>query len=72
MNEVERRERLRAKRVAAILGSQQSMIAKVRQIIALGYDEEEAERLVEQSQINIGQPVYYEQLPQAPYDNERL
>ncbi len=65
-------DKIRTKRVAAILSSQQSMIAKARQIIALGYDEEEAERLVERSQTTLNQSVYYEQLPQAPYEHDRL
>lgn len=61
----------RAGRVAAILSSQSDPITKVRRIVSLGYEEEEASLLVEAHQSTLRQPIYYEQLPKAPYEDNR-
>lgn len=64
-------ELLRASKVAAILSSQSDPITKVRRIVSLGYEEEEASMLVESHQSNLRQPIYYEQLPKAPYEDNQ-
>lgn len=62
----ERRQKL-AEWAAKILESDLDALAKARKLIALGYDEEEADALVTRSQFSGRQPVYYEQLPPADY-----
>lgn len=39
--------------------------------MALGYDEEEAEQMVDGVQMGIRQPVYYEQLPGPEYGDSK-
>jgi Holliday junction resolvasome RuvABC DNA-binding subunit len=53
---------------AAILQTQLSPINKVRKLVALGYDEDQAELMVNGAQQGQGQMVYYEQLPEPVYD----
>lgn len=65
----ERRNRL-AEWAAKILESDLDALAKARKLVALGYDNEEADELVMRSQFGSGHPVYYEQLPNADYADE--
>lgn len=65
----ERRNRL-AEWAAKILESDLDALAKARKLVALGYDNEEADELVMRSQLGSGHPVYYEQLPNADYAEE--
>ncbi|HSX41122.1 MAG TPA: hypothetical protein VLF21_00585 [Candidatus Saccharimonadales bacterium] len=62
----ERRHRL-AQWAAKILDSDLDALAKARKLVALGYDDAEADELVMRSQFAAQQPVYYEQLPNADY-----
>jgi hypothetical protein len=62
----------RRAKVAAILSSQSDALTKARRLIALGYDEEEAEELVELSLIGRYQSIYYEQLPGATYADDEF
>ncbi len=54
----------------AILGSEASPIDKVRQLVAIGYEEEVAELMVSGVQSGQHQMLYYEQLPNADYADE--
>ncbi len=54
----------------AILGSEAAPINKVRQLVAIGYEEEVAEFMVSGVQSGQHQMLYYEQLPQADYADE--
>jgi uncharacterized protein YoaH (UPF0181 family) len=55
-----------------ILESQVAPVEKMRQLMAIGYGEEEAALLVEQHEAGTRQPVYYEQLPEAAYEPDDL
>jgi uncharacterized protein YoaH (UPF0181 family) len=52
---------------AAILEAQISPVNKVRKLMALGYDEGQAEMMVGGVQQGQNQMVYYEQLPDPEY-----
>jgi Holliday junction resolvasome RuvABC DNA-binding subunit len=60
------RQRRRKQWAAAILNTGIHPLDKVRKLVALGYDEAEAEQMVNGMQIG-NQPLYYEQLPNADY-----
>lgn len=60
----------RKKWAASILSANIRPVDKVRKLVALGYDEDDAERMVSGQLINQQQPVYYEQLPNPEYAPE--
>jgi len=51
-----------------ILESQLPPLEKVRKLIALGYDEDDADTLVANAQVGARQMIYYEQLPNPDYE----
>lgn len=51
---------------ASILAANIQPLEKVRKLVAIGYDEDEAEHMVG-SQLGSEQMVYYEQLPSPEY-----
>ncbi|HUC19980.1 MAG TPA: hypothetical protein VMR98_00600 [Candidatus Polarisedimenticolaceae bacterium] len=53
-----------------ILGSEATPINKVRQLVAIGYEEEVADMMVSGVQSGQHQMLYYEQLPRADYADE--
>lgn len=61
------RQQRHKKWAAEILQSELSPLDKTRKLVALGYDEEEADKMVNGIQIGLNQPVYYEQLPNPEY-----
>lgn len=60
----------RKKWAAEILESDLSSLDKVRKLVALGYEEEEADNMVNGIQTGKNQLVYYEQLPNPDYADE--
>jgi hypothetical protein len=64
------RQRRHKRWAAAILEAELSPLDKVRKLVALGYDETEAEALVSGTQTGVRQPLYYEQLPGPEYARE--
>lgn len=60
----------RKKWAAEILESDLSSINKVRKLVALGYEEKEADNMVNGIQTGKSQLVYYEQLPNPDYAEE--
>jgi Holliday junction resolvasome RuvABC DNA-binding subunit len=60
------RQRRHKRWAAAILAAEISPLDKVRKLVALGYDEDQAEALVTGAQSG-NQMVYYEQLPGPDY-----
>ncbi len=60
----------RKKWAAEILESDLSSLDKVRKLVALGYEEEEADNMVNGIQMGKNQLVYYEQLPNPDYADE--
>ncbi len=52
----------RRKLVEQILTANKDALSKVRELVHLGMDEEDADDMVEQYQIGQSQPVYYERL----------
>jgi Holliday junction resolvasome RuvABC DNA-binding subunit len=56
---------------ASILQAEISPLDKVRKLVALGYDEQEAEAMVNGVQTGQNQLVYYEQLPNPEYAQEQ-
>ncbi len=63
------RQRRRKRWASAILGATISPLDKVRKLVALGYDEMEADHMVNGTQAG-NHPVYYEQLPSPEYAEE--
>ena len=61
-------EHLRRRTAAEVLGSQLSPLTKVQKLVALGYDEEDADTLVSNLQVGPNQMMYYEQLPNPDYE----
>jgi hypothetical protein len=61
-------ENLQRRSAAAVLESQLSALEKVRKLVALGYDEIDADALVGNLQVGPNQMIYYEQLPNPDYD----
>lgn len=55
-----------------VLGSQLSPLDKVRKLVALGYDEDDADTLVTNSQVGTSQMMYYEQLPTPDYEADTI
>lgn len=55
----------------AVLDANLDPINKVQKLVALGYEEEDAEAMVWQSQQPSHQMVYYEQLPQPRYGRKK-
>lgn len=60
----------RKKWAAEILESDLSSLDKERKLVALGYEEEEADSMVNGAQSGKNQMVYYEQLPNPDYADE--
>ncbi len=63
-------QRRRKRWAAHILGAAISPLDKVRKLVALGYDEAEADMMVNGIQAG-NQPLYYEQLPSPDYAEDR-
>ncbi len=61
---------MRRQAAAKILRSDLSALQKVRQLVALGYDEADADSLVSSSQVSQNNLLYYEQLPNPDYETE--
>lgn len=57
----------RRKWAVQILASDTAPIEKVRKLVALGYDEEDADTMVSGAQAGPAQSMYYEQLPRPDY-----
>ncbi len=53
-----------------VLHSGAAPLEKVRQLVAMGYDELDADELVSSVQVKPNQMLYYEQLPTPDYDAE--
>lgn len=66
------RQHNQRKWAAAILNADLTPIDKVRKLMALGYDDEEADLMVSGVQQSQNQMVYFEQLPSPEYDQTRL
>ena len=60
----------RRKSATSILESAQAPLDKVRKLVALGYEEIDAEAMVTDLQVGYGQMIYYEQLPSPEYDED--
>ena len=60
----------RRKWATGVLESALTPLDKVRKLIALGYEEIDAEAMVTSLQMGSGQMVYYEQLPSPEYDED--
>lgn len=54
-----------------ILHSGASQLDKVRQLVAIGYEETDADALVSSVQASPNQMLYYEQLPEPDYDADK-
>lgn len=52
---------------AKVLQSRVTPLSKVRGLVALGYDEEDADAMVSSLQVGPNQIMYYEQLPEPDY-----
>jgi hypothetical protein len=53
-----------------ILHSSATPLDKVRQLVAMGYDELDADQLVSSLQVGPNQMLYYEQLPSPDYNED--
>jgi len=53
-----------------ILHSSAAPLDKVRQLVAMGYDELDADQLVSSVQVGPSQMLYYEQLPNPDYNED--
>jgi hypothetical protein len=51
-----------------ILASELSPLNKVQKMVALGYDESEAENLVTEHMMSLSRSNYYERIPDPEYD----
>ena len=58
----------RRRSAAQILESALTPLDKIQKLVALGYEEIDAEAMVASSQLGPNQMVYYEQLPDPEYD----
>jgi Holliday junction resolvasome RuvABC DNA-binding subunit len=54
------------------LESELPPLEKVRKLVALGYEEDDAETLVTNLQAGRNQMIYYEQLPRPDYEADLL
>jgi hypothetical protein len=58
----------RRKSAAKILESQVTPLDKIRRLVALGYEEIDADAMVASLQVGPNQMMYYEQLPEPEYE----
>jgi len=65
-------KKLRRQLIEQVLALDDDPIAKVRQLIRMGVDEEDATNIVERYQIGQRSVVYYEQLPLGVDTSELL
>lgn len=65
------KQRRNRKWAHAVLDANLDPVNKVQKLVALGYDQEDAESMVWQAQQPSHQMVYYEQLPQPEYGRKK-